>query len=251
MLALTDIFPAETPVNAGLTLAAQMLVPVSDSPRLDAELLMAYALEINRSELLLRQRELAVPARFAGLIERRIRHEPVAYITGRQGFWDLELAVTPDVLIPRADSETLIEAAIAGFSRRPAPAAILDLGTGSGALLLAALSCFRSAQGIGVDASIAALAIATENAATLGFADRAQFFPLDWRIAGWDQALDRRFDLILCNPPYVEAAAVLAPMVAEYEPQSALFAGPDGLDDYRLIVPKIGSLLAADGLAVF
>jgi PrmC N-terminal domain len=111
--------------------SALRLSHVSETPRLDAELLMAYALGRDRSDVLLRQTDLVVPDEFAGLIDRRIAHEPVAYITGRQAFWDLELAVTPDVLIPRADSETLIEAALEG----PEPVRVLDLGTGSGALL--------------------------------------------------------------------------------------------------------------------
>jgi release factor glutamine methyltransferase len=172
MREMTDPFAASMPVNAGLSIAANMLASVSESPRLDAELLMAHALGIGRSGLLLRQRELAVPAGFAPLLDRRMQHEPVAYITGSQGFWDLELRVTPDVLIPRGDSETLIEAAIETFSGRPAPATILDLGTGSGALLLAALSRFPLAHGIGVDASLGALAVATDNRSSAVFFTR-------------------------------------------------------------------------------
>jgi release factor glutamine methyltransferase len=185
------------------------------------------------------------------LVARRMRHEPVAYITGRQAFWDLELAVTPDVLIPRADSETLIEAAISSFADRAAPASILDLGTGSGALLLAALSVFPSAHGVGVDASGAAITVASGNAEATGYADRAQFIALNWRAKGWHQVFDHRFDLILCNPPYVETTATLAPMVQDFEPHAALFAGIEGLDDYRILLPLIAQLLAPDGIAIF
>lgn len=231
---------------AALRDAATQLSGVSDTPRLDAELLMAYALGLKRSDMLLRQLDLAVPEAFAALIARRAGHEPVAYITGRQAFWDLELEVTPDVLIPRADSETLIEAAL----ERPASARVLDLGTGSGALLLAALSAFPDAQGVGIDASDAALAVARNNANRLAFGGRSKWLRRSWHDADWSKALGQ-FDLILCNPPYVEDDAELAPMVAQHEPHSALFAGPDGLDDYRILIPQIPALLAPHGVAIF
>jgi release factor glutamine methyltransferase len=154
------------------------------------------------------------------------------------------------VLIPRADSETLIEAAIEAFAGRAAPARILDLGTGSGALLLAALSAFPDALGVGVDASAAALAIASHNAQAVGFGARAAFQNLSWRDAGWADALGQ-FDLILCNPPYVEDGAPLDATVALYEPHSALFAGTEGLDDYRILLPQIPALLSAAGAAIF
>lgn len=230
--------------------AATLLSSVSDTPRLDAELLMADALGIGRSQLLLRLQELSVPESFAALISRRLANEPVAYITGTQGFWDLDLAVSPDVLIPRADSETLIEVALDAFAANDGPSRILDLGTGSGALLLAALSAFPRASGIGIDASKAALAVAHGNAKRLGFGERATFRHLSWINAGWAVSLGR-FDLILCNPPYVEDEADLKPMVAAYEPHSALFAGPDGLDDYRILVPQLSGLLAPNGAAIF
>ena len=229
---------------------AEDLAAVSDTPRLDAELLMAHALGCSRSDMLLAQRELVVPDGFADLVARRGKHEPVAYITGMQAFWDLELTVTPDTLIPRSDSETLIEAAVAGFVSATR-LNILDLGTGSGALLLAALSAFPLAHGLGVDASAAALVVARGNAERLGFAERAAFAEASWRDAGWVQAVGGTYDLILCNPPYVETMAALAPMVAEYEPHSALFAGSEGLDDYRVLIPAIPSLLAPGGIAIF
>jgi release factor glutamine methyltransferase len=237
---------AMNPLATALREAALRLADISETPRLDAELLMAHALGIGRSEMLLRQTELAVPEGFAALLERRRSHEPVAYITGHQAFWDLELAVTADVLIPRADSETLIDMALEGA----VPERVLDLGTGSGALLLAALSVFPDATGIGVDASEAALAVAKGNAERLGFGNRSQWLHRSWRDAGWSDAIGR-FDLILCNPPYVEDNADLDPMVAGHEPHSALFAGPDGLDDYRILIPQIPSLLSPNGTAIF
>lgn len=231
------------------------LAEVSTTPRLDAELLAAHALGLERSAMLLRLSDLDTPQDLAALTQRRLRHEPVAYITGRQAFWDLDLVVTPDVLIPRADSETLIEAAIDHFNGINAvgqvgPVRILDLGTGSGALLLACLSAFPGASGVGIDASAAALAVAQANAARLGFSARSQWFHRSWTDPDWSDNL-RRFDLITSNPPYVETDADLDPMVADYEPHSALFAGSDGLDDYRILIPQLASMLSPGGIAIF
>jgi release factor glutamine methyltransferase len=211
--------------------------------RLDAELLMAHALGLSRGDMLLRQRDLFVPSSFAGLLHRRLAGEPIAHIVGTRDFWTISLAVTPDTLIPRPDSETLIEAAVDHFRDR-APAHILDLGTGSGALLLAALDHWPMARGVGVDASPAALAVARDNAQRLGLADRADFRPGDWA-----DGIDGPFDLILCNPPYIASDASLDGDVL-HEPASALFAGPDGLDDYRRIAPDLPRLLTLGGIAV-
>lgn len=230
--------------------ATAALVGISPTPRLDAELLLAHALGIDRSTMLLRQADLRAPDRFDALLTRRLADEPVAYITGVQTFWDLELKVTRDVLIPRADSETLLEAAIDWFGAAGSPSHILDLGTGSGALLLAAFSIFPSATGIGVDASAAALAVASDNADRLGLADRARFEQRDWTKLRWTSGLGR-FDLILCNPPYIEDSFLLARMVSAHEPHSALFAGSDGLDAYRILVPLLRELLNPGAVAFF
>lgn len=229
--------------------AARQLANISETPRLDAEYLMAHALGMERSAMLLQMRDLGVPQDFAALVERRAHHEPVAYILGYQDFWDIRLQVSPDVLIPRSDSETLIEAARDYFGVRQ-PKYILDLGTGSGALLLAALSLFPEAAGTGLDASPAALQVASGNAAQLGFANRAKLIEASWRDAGWSDGLGQ-FDLILCNPPYVETGAELAPQVRDHEPHKALFSGADGLDDYRILIPQIPALLAPEGIAIF
>ncbi len=233
---------AET-VRLALARATSVLSATSETARLDAELLMAHALGIDRGVMLLGWQDIAEPAGFAALLARRGAHEPVAYIIGQRDFWTISLDVAPGVLIPRPDSETLIEAAVAHFGK-PGPKRILDLGTGSGALLLAALAEWPAATGVGIDRSAVAVAIAAGNAARLGLATRADIIQGDW-----DAGIDEHFDLLLCNPPYIEAAAELPPDVAHFEPASALFAGPDGLDDYRRLVPRIGPLLAPGGLA--
>ena len=224
--------------------AARAFEPISDTPRLDAELLMAHALGVPREALLLDPPDAEVPDSFAALVERRATGEPIAYLTGRRGFWTIELEVAPGVLIPRPDSETLIAAAVEHFAGTEGPKRILDLGTGSGALLLAALDQWPNARGLGIDRSVVALDQARGNAERLGIKDRAEF-----RIGDWAEGVTGRFDLILCNPPYVAMGAALGPGVVEHEPQAALFAGKDGLDDLRRIALAIGGLLAPGGLA--
>ncbi len=224
--------------------AAQHLAATSDTARLDAELLMAYALGCSRSDVLLRRMQDDAPEAFAALVDRRMAHEPVAYILGTQEFFGLDFAVSPAVLIPRGDSESVVQAALdaAPFARR-----VLDLGTGSGALLLAVLVHLPQAEGTGIDASSAALDVARSNADALSA--NAQFHLRDWTRAGWTDGLGQ-FDLILANPPYVEDDARLDPDVRDHEPASALFAGPEGLDDYRIIIPQLPELLAETGVAV-
>jgi release factor glutamine methyltransferase len=232
-------------VREAVAAAARRLGAASETPRLDAELLMAHALGIEREALLLAADEADAPPGFEPLIGRREAGEPVAYITGRRGFWTIELEVGPGVLVPRPDSETLIEAALAYFGER-GPARVLDLGTGPGTLLLAALAQWPHATGLGIDASEAALAYARRNAERLGLAGRA-----DFRLGDWGQDLEEAFDLILCNPPYVETGAALPRDVAEWEPSLALFAGADGLDQYRRLAPSTRRLLAPGGIACF
>lgn len=229
-------------VRAAIASAARRLAATSETPRLDAELLMAHALGVERDVLLLGRLEDPVPVAFDMLVERRATHEPIAYITGRRAFWTIALEVTPAVLIPRPDSETLIEAAVAHFGDKW-PRTVLDLGTGSGALLLAALDQWAQASGVGVDASAAALEVARSNAERLGMTRRATF-----RQGGWD-GVGQAFDLILCNPPYVADGEALSREVAGHEPSGALFAGADGLDDYRRIAPLLRDQLAPGGLA--
>ena len=233
-----------TAIARALSRATQQLSSTSDTPRLDAELLMAAALGVGRDRLILDNPRGEAPPAFFDFVERRRAGEPVAYITGHRAFWTVDLEVGPGALVPRPDSETLIAAAVEHFSGRQGPARILDLGTGPGTLLLAALDEWPDATGVGIDASDAALSYARRNAERLGMAKRA-----DFRIGDWAEGIGERFDLILCNPPYVAADADTGPGVADYEPAEALFAGPEGLDDYRRLAPEIGRLLSPRGLA--
>ncbi len=231
-------------IARALARATEQFGASSGTPRLDAELLMAAALGIGRDKLILDAPNVAAPDVFAGMVERRRSGEPVAYITGQRAFWTIDLEVGPGALIPRPDSETLIVAAVEHFAGTAGPARILDLGTGPGTLLLAALDEWPAATGLGVDASPIALSYAQRNSERLGLAGRAAL-----QLGDWTSGLRDRFDLILCNPPYVATAAETGPGVTEYEPAEALFAGADGLDDYRRLAPAIGRLLAIGGLA--
>mgnify|MGYP005988849737 CR=1 FL=1 len=233
-------------IAATLRSAAAALSQASETARLDAELLMAHALGISRSDLLLRHLQDEVPAGFAELLARRLRSEPVAYITGFQEFYGRSFFVTPEVLIPRGDSETIVDAALPLAS---GDARILDCGTGSGALLLTVLADRPEASGVGIDASLGALAVAAANAARLGLANRTRMLRRDWREPDWRSDLGY-FDLLIANPPYVETNARLARDVIGWEPGSALFAGAEGLDDYRILVPQLADLLAPGGAAV-
>ena len=233
-------------VGEAIRAAAQRLATTSDTARLDAELLAAHLMGMSRSEMLLHHMRDDAPHGLAALVERRAGHEPVAYLTGRQEFYGLPFIVSPAVLIPRGDSEVLVDAALA---EQPEARRVLDCGTGSGALLLAVLSRLHGAQGVGIDSSPAALDVAARNAEALGLRPQARFVLADWTRPGWADALGR-FEVILANPPYVEQDAELDPDVRDHEPASALFAGPDGLDDYRILVPQLPDLLAPGGVAV-
>lgn len=232
-------------VGRALADAARRLSPTSDTARLDAELLLAESLGIDRDRLLLDPPDRETPERFWAMVERRRSGEPLAYITGRRAFWNIELHVGPGVLIPRPDSEVLMSSAIEHFEGTGGPRRILDLGTGPGTLLLAALDLWPEATGIGVDSSRQALSYAGANCRRLGFEQRSTFI-----LGNWSDGIDESFDLVLCNPPYIGEDEKLGAGVAEHEPQEALFAGPEGLDDVRRLAPQIPRLLARGGLAV-
>jgi release factor glutamine methyltransferase len=236
--------PDPDPARAMRTALSDAAAQFTFSPtaRLDAELLMAHALGIERNQLLLDMAR-AVPSGFAALVARRAAHEPVAYITGTRGFWTIDLAVGPGALVPRPDSEALLIAAAAHFAPE-APTTILDLGTGPGTLLLAALDGWPHAQGLGVDRSADALRYARDNAARLGMAGRARFVQGDWAAA-----IAARFDLVLANPPYIGIGESLPDEVRAHEPATALFAGADGLDDYRVLAGQLPRLITPSGCA--
>lgn len=240
-------------VAEAIRAATVKLQATSDTARLDAELLMAHALEVSRSDMLLRHMQGAAPDAFDALIARREAREPVAYITGTQEFYGREFAVAPGVLIPRSDSEVLIDTAL---ELCPDPKRVLDLGTGSGALLFTILLERPDAAGVGIDASQEAIEIALDNGIGFDAAEHHmddwewQLFNRDWRTPGWSADLGQ-FDLIVCNPPYVETSASLEPDVQDFEPASALFAGPDGLDDYRVLIPQLRNLMTENAIALF
>jgi release factor glutamine methyltransferase len=218
----------------------------TDWARDEAEMLMAHALGVSRSAMLLDHLREPPPGDFEALLARRLVDEPVAYILGETEFYGRRFRVTPDVLIPRADSETTL---LSGLAACPAPARILDCGTGSGCLLLSLLAERPEARGIGMDRSNAALAIADENARALDVAARAELRLADWTRSGWASDLGR-FDLVIANPPYIEDDAELDHSVRGHEPAGALFAGPDGLEAYRALIPQLPALLAPGAAAV-
>jgi release factor glutamine methyltransferase len=232
------------PIARALDDATHQLSRTSDTPRLDAELLMAEALHIDRDRLLLSPPERDVPERFSAMVKRRLEGEPIAYITGRRAFWNIELHVGPGVLVPRPDSEVLIATAIEHFDATSGPARILDLGTGPGTLLLAALDIWPDAKGVGIDVSRQALSYASANARRLGFEPRTKLVQ-----GNWAAGLADKYDLILCNPPYIAEGAELGRGVRDYEPGEALFAGREGLDAYRELAPQLPRLLNEGGLA--
>jgi release factor glutamine methyltransferase len=222
-----------------------------DEPRREARLLLSTVLGIDAAAIL-GNPDRGVPtaerARFAALVARRAAHEPASRLLGHREFWSLDFALSPETLVPRPDSETVIEAVLAHIGERGATLRLLDLGTGSGCLLLALLSELPAATGIGVDIAPEAALTARRNAVSLGLAGRAGF------LAGaWSAAIAGKFDVIVANPPYIESGAIagLAPEVAFHDPRRALDGGPDGLESYRALVPETARLLQKGGVAAF
>ena len=230
--------------------AARLAAAGIDDPKREARLLLAHAIGLTQDDLLRLPRAHPIdPTRLHLLLARRAAREPLAFITGARGFWTLDLLVDPSTLIPRPDTETLIEAALALRPDRAPVARILDLGCGTGALLLAALTEYRAAFGIGIDRGEPACCLSRANAARHDLSARAAFVCADWTAA---LAPKPGFDLILCNPPYIETAALpgLMPEVSHHEPSTALDGGPDGLTAYRSLLPALPPLLSPGGLAI-
>ncbi len=216
--------------------------------RREARLILAHALGVEPVTILgYPEQPVEDAGRFDGLIARRAAREPLSHLTGRREFWSLEFEVTPAVLDPRADSETLVEAALEAIPDRQAPLSIVDFGTGTGCLLLALLSELHNAKGLGIDIAEDTLAVARRNTARLGLGGRALF-----AIGDWGAALAGPFDLIVGNPPYIPAGEIagLQAEVAGFEPHRALDGGADGLDAYRRLGPDISRLLRPGGVAV-
>lgn len=219
-----------------------------ERPRREARLLLGHALGVDQVALLAFGDEAIVAKEpYLSLIERRAAREPLAFILGEREFWSLRFEVSPATLIPRPESETLIEAALSLFPDRGAVRRVLDLGTGTGCLLLAALSEFPTAFGVGVDRVREAAALARRNAVRLGLGERAAFI-----VGDWAAALEAPFNLVLCNPPYIRRADIPGLMVevARHEPASALDGGEDGLAAYRRLIPALPKLLRPGGAAV-
>lgn len=244
------IGPGATVTTVLLDAARQLSAADIENAAREARLLVAMATGLSQASLIADPDQVLAAdaaARLAALVERRKAHEPMSHLIGRRGFWTLEVEVGPAVLDPRPDSETLIEAALDLFPDETAPLSVLDLGTGTGCLLLSVLGERQQAWGVGVDRSPDALAVAARNAVTAGVETRARFICGDW-----GQGVDGVFDLILCNPPYIRSESImgLAPEIVNFEPRLALDGGLSGFDCYRAIAPDIARLLAADGVAV-
>lgn len=241
-----------TTIDEALAAASARLAAAGIAdPWRDARVLAGAALGRSRESLLAHGGEpLAAESasRFEDCVARRSRGEPVARILGHKEFWSLDFLVTADTLVPRPDSETLIQAALDAIADRRAAVSVLDLGTGTGCLLLALLSELPQARGVGIDISPGAVAVAQRNAALLGLGGRARFRVADFTTES-PGADAPRWDVILCNPPYIpeDEIARLAPDVAIYDPPAALSGGADGLAAYRALAPRLAGLLDSGG----
>jgi len=221
-----------------------------ESPVLDARLLVEAGAGVTRLEIVTDPRRTLTVEQIAAvnaLVDRRARREPVSHIVGKKAFWTLDLNVTPHVLTPRPETEFLVEAALAALPTT-SPARILDLGVGSGAVLLAVLAERDLVSGIGLDVSADALGVARGNAEMLKLDNRAAF-----HLGDWSTSFPEQFDAVLANPPYIPSAEIerLAPEVAKHEPRIALDGGPDGLDAYRAIVARLPDWVKPGGTFAF
>ena len=244
-------------MNAPKTLAALLADAVAvleaaglAAPAFEARALLSSVLGLGREEMLAHPKspvDAESRARFADALERRAGHEPLARITGQREFWSLPIGLGADTLIPRPDSETVVETALLLVADRDEELSILDLGTGSGCLLFALLAELPRARGLGIDRAAGALAVARANGCRLGLSTRAEF-----RVGDWGEGLAGPFDMIVSNPPYVVEGewAALPPEVRDFEPELALKGGCDGLAAYRALFPGIARLIAPDGFGV-
>ncbi len=247
---MTDSFAGQTVDTARRTLTARLKAAAIDSAELDARILVGAALGLDLTGLIAAAARPVTPdesMRLEDFARRRLAAEPVARILGFKEFWGLPLQLSAATLVPRPDTETVVELALElGRAERPPlhRLRIADIGTGSGAILLALLSELPEACGVGTDVSLAALQTARSNAARLGFTPRAAFIACDYAAA-----LSGDFDLIVSNPPYIRSADIagLASEVRDYDPRAALDGGADGLDAYRALIPQAAGLLVPRG----
>jgi len=226
-----------------------------ESARLDARILVAYCLGVEPERIFGYPETVLTEVqetRLAEVAGRRVRRQPLARIVGEKEFWSLPFRLSDDTLIPRPETETIVEAVLERVADRHGPCRILDLGTGSGCLLISLLHEIPGATGLGVDIAEGALQTALENARRTGVTGRVQFLKNDW-CKGLATGRGNNFDVIVSNPPYIPDGEIetLEPEVADYEPERALAGGVDGLEIYRVLLPDIGALLAPTGIAAF
>jgi release factor glutamine methyltransferase len=248
---VSDSLGGQTVDSARRMLAARFRTSAIDSDELDARMLLGAVLGLDLTGIITAASRLLTSdeaVRLEDFTNRRLKGEPVARILGLKEFWGLSLQLSAATLVPRPDTETVVELALQMLRARPGRNhrfRIADIGTGSGAILLALLSELPDADGVGTDVSVAALVTASANAARLGFAGRAAFIACDYTTA-----LSGRFDLIVSNPPYIRSAEIadLATEVRDHDPLRALDGGGDGLDAYRALIPQAARLLEPDGV---
>ena len=245
---MTDAAAAPTLLTAWKAAQARLKAGRIDSPSIDARLLLEVAAGCTRTDILTdpyRTLTAEQQTTLDGYVDRRLRREPVSRILGRKGFWKIMLNVTPDVLSPRPDTEAILDVVMLAYAPHEA-FTLIDLGTGSGAILLATLAERAGARGVGTDVSTEALAVARENAANLGLDNRCDFLRTEWATG----LADHSFDLVVSNPPYIPTADIagLDPEVRDHDPHLALDGGPDGLQAYRELAPEIRRVLRSGGV---